>query len=92
MIALHALAGFSEDKEAARRFVNRFWPWSLGCVAALLSSGAFIFIPGWIGKYDPVPQIYVLLAGASFAFCIGLFVATWRRMVAAVPTIAMVAP
>ena len=85
MITLRALAGFSEDKEAARRFTNRFLPWSLSCVAALLSFIAFIFIPGWIGKYDPMPQIYVLPAGASLALCLGLSVATWRRMVAGVP-------
>lgn len=84
-IALHALAGFSEDKQAARRFTYRFLPWSLSCVAALLCFGTFIFIPLYLQKYDPVPQIYVFLAGTSFALCLVLSVATWRRMVAGVP-------
>jgi hypothetical protein len=85
LIALKALTGFSEDKEGARRFTYRFLPGSLSCVAALLGFGACIAIPLFRKQYDPVPQIYIVLAGASFVIGIALFVATWRRMVAAVP-------
>jgi hypothetical protein len=84
LIALNALSGFSEDKVAARRFIYRFLPWSLSCVAALLGFGACIAIPLFRKQYDPVPQVYIVLAGASFALGIACFVATWRRMVGAV--------
>ena len=84
-IAMDALAGFIEDKEAAKRYSYRFLPWSLSCVAALLCFGACIFIPVYRGQYDPVAQVYMLMAGVSFALCLGLFVAAWRRMVAEVP-------
>jgi hypothetical protein len=85
LIALNALTGFSEDKAAARRFTYRFLPWSMSCVAAMLGFGVCIAIPLFRKQYDPVPQIYILLAGASFAIGIAFFVATWRRMVAAAP-------
>jgi hypothetical protein len=84
-ISLQTLLGFTEDKQAARRFTYRFLPWSLGSVAALLCFGVFLFIPLYIGKYDPVPQIFVILAGVSFTVCIVLFGITWRRMVSGVP-------
>ncbi|PWU11857.1 MAG: hypothetical protein C5B50_22630 [Verrucomicrobia bacterium] len=85
LIALNALAGFSEDKLAARRFTYRFLPWSLSCLVAFLGFGASIVIPLMRKQYDPVPNVYVLTAAASFVLCVGFFVATWRRMVAAVP-------
>ena len=85
MITLDALSGFTEDKRAAARFARRFWPLSLSCVAALLCFGAFIFIPGFRGQSDPVPQIYVVLAGVSFAVAVVLFIVTWRRMVSHIP-------
>jgi protein-S-isoprenylcysteine O-methyltransferase Ste14 len=85
MITLDALSGFAEDKRAARRFARRFWPLSLSCVASLLCFGAFLFIPLYRGHSDPMPQIYVVLAGISFAVTIVLFSVTWRRMVADIP-------
>jgi uncharacterized membrane protein YsdA (DUF1294 family) len=84
-ITLQALAGFSEDKTAARRYTRRFLHLSLSCVAALLSFGAFICIPIFRGQGDSVPQIYVVLAGVSLLVAIVLFVITWRRMVGGVP-------
>jgi len=85
MITLKELSGFTEDKRAAAHFSRRFWPLSLSCVAAFLCCGAFILIPLFRGQSDPVPQIYVILAGISFAALIVLFVITWRRMVSHVP-------
>jgi hypothetical protein len=84
-IPLQALAGFSEDKTASRRYTRRFLHLHLSCVAALLSFGAFICIPIFRGQCDNVPQIYVILAGVSFLVMIVLFVITWRRMVGGVP-------
>ncbi len=85
VIALQALEGFSEDKEAAKRFTWRYLPWTLSCVAALLCFGACIIMPICLKQADPVPPVYVLLAGTFFALCLGLFVAAWRRMVEGVP-------
>jgi hypothetical protein len=85
MITLDELSGFPENKRAAARFARLFWPLSLSCVAALLSFGAFIFIPLFRGQSDPVPQIYVVLACVSFATVIVLFIITWRRMVSHTP-------
>lgn len=86
MITLDELSGFTEDKRAATRFARRFWPLSLSCVAALLCFVSFIFIPLFRGQSDPVPQIYIVLAGASFAAAIVMFIITWRRMVSNLPT------
>ena len=86
MITLDELSAFIEDKRAGARFARRFWPFSLSCVAALLCFGAFISIPLFRGQSDPVPQIYVVLAGVSFGAVIVLFVITWRRMVSHIPT------
>jgi hypothetical protein len=86
LIALNSLAGFREDKAAARRFAYRFLPWSLSCVAAFVGVGASLAIPAFGKRYDPVPQVYMVLAGGCFALCFGLFVVTWHRMVATVPT------
>ena len=84
-IALHTLAGFSEDKQAAKKFMLRFLPWTLSLFAAFVCFGACIILPLWTQKYDPVPQIYVVGAGLSFAIGIALFIALWRRIVAEVP-------
>ena len=87
MIALHTLAEFNEDKKAAKRFTRRYLPLSLSCVAALLCLGASIIIPICNQKQrdDSIPEIFVGLAGVSFAVSIGLFVVTWRRMVSEIP-------
>jgi hypothetical protein len=85
MITLNELSAFTEDKRAEARFARRFWPFSLSCVAAFLGSLAFLFIPISSGKTDPVPQIYIVLMGVSFAATIVLFVITWRRMVLHIP-------
>jgi hypothetical protein len=85
MITLDALSGFNEDKRAAARFARRFWPLSLSCVAALLCFGASILIPLFRGQSDPVPQVYVALAGTCFAVAVVLFIVTWRRMVSHIP-------
>jgi hypothetical protein len=44
-----------------------------------------IFSPLFREQSDLVPQIYVVLAGASFAAAIVLFIITWRRMVSHLP-------
>ena len=85
IITLDALSGFTEDKQAATRFSRRFLPFSLSCAAAFLCFGAFIVIPLVQGHTESVPQIYVVLAGVSFAVALLLFVVTWRRMVAYIP-------
>jgi hypothetical protein len=85
MITLEALSGFAEDKQAAKCFARRFWPLSLSCVASLLCFGAFLFFPLYRGQTDPMPQIYVVLAGVSFAVAIVLFSVRLRRMVADIP-------
>ena len=85
MITLDELSGFTEDKRAAARFARRFWPLSLSCVAAFLCFGAFICIPLFRGQSDSVPQIYIVLAGASFVAAIVLFIIAWRRMVSHIP-------
>jgi len=84
-IALHNLAGFNEDKQAAKKFVRRFLPWTMSLFGAFVCFGACIILPLWTQKYDPVPHIYVLVGGLSFAVGIALFVVLWRRMVAGVP-------
>lgn len=84
-ITLQALVGFDEDSKTARCFTNRFLPWSLSCVAALLCFGACIAAPCWLKQYDPVPQIYIVLAATFFALSVVLFFATWRRMVNGAP-------
>jgi hypothetical protein len=87
MIGLNALAGFSEDKEAERRFTQRFLPGSLSCLAALLCFGACIVIPICTQKRaeDAVPHVYIILAAAFFVLSVGFFIATWRRMVREAP-------
>ena len=85
MITLDALLGFTEDKRGAARFARRFWPFSLSCVATLLCFGASICIPIFRDQTDPVPQIYIVMAGVSFAACVVLSIITWRRMVSYIP-------
>ncbi len=85
MIALESLSGFTENKRAATRFARRFWPLSLSCVVAFFSFAVFMIIPFLRGQLNPVPQIYVVLAGISFAITVVLFIITWRRMVSYIP-------
>ena len=85
MITLYELSAFTEDKRAGARFARRFWPFSLGCVAAFLCFVTFLFVPISSGQTDPVPRIYMVLMGVSFAAAIVLFVITWRRMVSYIP-------
>lgn len=85
LITRRSLDGFSEDKEAARRYTRRHLRWSMSCVVALLCFAASITVPIYKGESNPVPEFYVVSAGASFAACIGLFVMTWRRMVRGIP-------
>ncbi len=85
MITLESLSGFTEDKGAATRFARLFWPLSLSCITAFLCFGACILIPLFRGQTDPVPQIYMALAAASFAVVVVLFIITWRRMISYIP-------
>ena len=88
VMALHALAGFCEDKVAAKRFMRRFLPVMLGCVVAFICFGIFVAIPLLFSVQKPgtdTMPTYLWLAIASFVGFFVILFGGWRRVVGAVP-------